>query len=87
MDAPVLVDQPRLMFISFVGTLDAGKRACQERYTIGMDGEGKSQENPCWQHDNNYIYEDDVESLFFYFLFMYIPQVFDLLILIVISML
>ena len=38
-NAPRLADQQRLTSISYVKTLDAVWRTCQEQWTIGMDGE------------------------------------------------
>ena len=60
LDNLVSVDQQRLTFINSTRTLDAILRTCQERWTIEMHNERKSQRNPfCLArlNDDEYIRE------------------------------
>ena len=53
-DTPVLADQQRLIYISFVPTLDAVSRTYKEQWPIRSNGEKESREyilSEC--HDND----------------------------------
>ena len=45
MDNPKLVDQQKFIYISFVKTLDAMLKTCQEWWLIGIDGERELRES------------------------------------------